>query len=749
MLDSALTADVPLGPFHDHPVPVYPAKGKGSKLHARRACTRLRAEGVVMSEVPLNSDTVGRMCSLCAQYGDWGRSDTGVGLFLRAMGGVGLLHQLQRYVQADPDDPMGQEQVERAAEALHAAPVVDEDENEDEERSDDDREARSDAEHVREAVISAWRGAARSLYLAQVAVASFPWLTEWVRPQMALKEQFIETLREQAALFVTPRGLLAVAAAVRMEEPDLPSGDSAFASMGDSTEVARRLRAMWFGWQSRARGSWDLSDHALLAYGAVHGMRRSRKGYAEARAAVGRLLASWENEARRISDAAGNGAMVVLTAHLPEIQEDETYRSQGRETGLLADLDDWTIGILLTHLTGADWGRRRLTISVPQLIADQLLSRSSRLPCELVSASPEAVAPKTVAAMTGTSHLAPGVLDDTSVRRRIPLTADHLRLLRSVGDAEGELYIVFSTDGGTEVLPFPELERRATHGWRGVLVAGSTDLPAALIEPWSEEVGQRPDDQNGWWPERLRTTDDPLFGQELGLNSGAQRAAWLVFGDEARERERNLRLLAVARGVRDLRSLDAGYDRAGRSRGLPRAVWNGLLASGRDVDLEPFEAPEADGWTSGGSGIPLGVLADVQVYAVNADPRFQGKGHSPFCSHTRERGVVAGDDLLTLADLLSGKDFDWCGKCSGYAIRRLTDPQLAHYRAAHRLHDIAQQLEPGRGGYDPAHLEGLADELRELEKWDPDGKHRSSTEDSRRWRRIVRELLAQARPDST
>ncbi|WP_153523703.1 hypothetical protein [Streptomyces jumonjinensis] len=187
---------------------------------------------------------------------------------------------------------------------------------------------------------------------------------------------------------------------------------------------------------------------------------------------------------------------------------------------------------------------------------------------------------------------------------------------------------MFSTDGGAEMLPFPEFERRAAHGWRGFLVASSKNLPAALIEPWSNEVGQRPENQDRWRPGHLRSADDPLFGEELGLNSVAQQAAWLAFGDEARVRERNLRLLAMARGVQDLRRLDTGYDRAGRSRGLPSAVWHGLLASGQDLDLVPFEAPGGSGWKPHGSGIPLGVLADVQVYAVNADPRFQGKGHS-------------------------------------------------------------------------------------------------------------------------
>ncbi|GAA1913606.1 hypothetical protein GCM10009837_42880 [Streptomyces durmitorensis] len=46
----------------------------------------------------------------------------------------------------------------------------------------------------------------------------------------------------------------------------------------------------------------------------------------------------------------------------------------------------------------------------------------------------------------------------------------------------------------------------------------------------------------------------------------------------------------------------------------------------------------------------------------------------------------------------------------------------------------------------------LRRQLRGLEKWDPDGADRCCTEDSRRWRRIVRELLDQGhstRPDNT
>ncbi|RAJ32045.1 hypothetical protein K353_05921 [Kitasatospora sp. SolWspMP-SS2h] len=733
MRDSVLTADVPLGPFDGHLVPVFAAKGKAAKLHAHLRCSRLRADGAVASEAPLNAATIARMCSVCAHQGDWDRPDSGVGLFLRALGGYrGLLSQLQEYTEADPDDEVTQEEAEGAAQVLRADPVSEEDET-----YDQDQDARDDAEQLRDVALSRWRDAADSLHFAESVVAKFPWLTDWARPKAALKEERLQTLRERAGLFVDATGLLEAAAAASLERPELPTEDEAFSAIGDPKEIAGRLRSMWSRWQRAAADAWALPGDHLVTYQAVGGINSRRKGHDEAHRAAARLLASWEEEARRVARMSDPDVTVTLTAHLQEPPDEDPYAQQ-RERGLLGGLDHWTIGVLIAYLTGADWGRRRLTVRAPRLIADQLLARTAFVRCE-----PEP--PGTPMAADDASPLGPGVFDDTPVHQRRPLTAEHVRLLSTAPGAEDQLYTVFSTDAGTEVVPFKELERRAAGGWRGVLLAGSADLPAALIEPWSEAIGQRPEEPSPVWRERTREPDDPLFGERLGLVAGAERAAWLVSRDRPWLREFNLRLLATARGVPDLRTLDSGYDRAGRSRSLPRAVWQGLLAHGQDLDLEPFEAPDDSTWKRSGSGIPLGVLAQVQVYAVNADPRYQGKGHSPFCSHVRERGVTADDDLLTVADLLGDTKFDWCSKCGGYAIRRLTDTQLAHYRAAHRLHDIAQQLDPDRGGYDPDRLGQLVEQLLELEKWDPDADDHSYGEDSRRWHRIVRELLLRAR----
>ncbi|MER5640319.1 hypothetical protein ABT095_25655 [Kitasatospora sp. NPDC002227] len=740
MLDISLTADVPLGPFQGTPVTVHSAKGKNAKLHATATCTHLRTRDVVTAESPLNAETIARMCSRCAEWGRWAPPETSLGIFLQALRGLGLVYQLQCYTEPGPDESWDEAEVRQSAALLHSDPaepaagVGDEngDENGDEESDDEDWEARDEAERLRDSVLSAWRGAARSLHQAQATVVMFSWLAPWAQPQLTAKQQYLESLRAQATLFVDPEVLLAAAAAAAMRQPELPVSDTVFSAIGTTEEVTTRLRALWRRWHAEAQGGWGRPGQRT--YGPTHGIRPNRKGYAQARAAADALVASWESRIQEAAAASEPTALRWVTAQLPEVKDDASYRS---DQGFLAVLDDWTIGVLVTYLTDADWATRTLTLRVPQLIADRLLADSALLDCESHDEQPTLTGPA-----PAPSPIRPGVFDDTPVRGRQPLTADHLRLLRSMRAGADELYLVFSTAGGAEVLPVPVLERRLAGGWQCFLLAGSSDLPADVIEPWVREVGPRPEDREGLWPERVREPHDPLFAEDLALAQGATRAAWLVF-DEA-QAEPNLRLLAMARGVQDLRTLDGGYDHDGRSRGLPRAVWQGLLAHARDFDLEPFEAPKATGWRNGGSGIPLGVLADVQIYTTNANPRIQGKGHSPFCPHTRERGVVDADDLLTVSDLLDNDEYDWCSKCWGYAVRRLTDTQLSYYRAAHRLHDISQQLDREQGDHDDLDRATLGHQLRELADWAPPGEDHWHTSGAHRWRRIVRELQAKA-----
>ncbi|MGW9369290.1 hypothetical protein ACWGVR_04635 [Streptomyces xanthophaeus] len=329
----------------------------------------------------------------------------------------------------------------------------------------------------------------------------------------------------------------------------------------------------------------------------------------------------------------------------------------------------------------------------------------------------------------------PGVFDDTAVFDRQPVSPAHLRALRNFSYAADQLYIAFSTSGGAEVLPLQAIEKRVEQGWLGVIVAGASDLPESVINPWIKEVHPSPEIDEGLSADHDNTGHTDRLGVDLGLAAGAQAAVRWTHGERAKER--NLRLLAIARGVHDLRSLDIG-----RSGALSVTFWEGLLTLG-PLRLTPFRAPGPDRWR-GGSGLPLGVLRSVQIYATNADPAFEGKGHSPFCRHTRDRGLAHDDDLLSVSELLARDDWDWCSKCGGYSVRRLTDTQLSYYHAAHQLHDIAGQLDGGYTYRAPVEPEALIKQLDELAQWEP-GSHESwSWDDSRRWREVVRDLRRRA-----
>ncbi|MEV7194590.1 hypothetical protein AB0N81_22685 [Streptomyces sp. NPDC093510] len=711
-----LLADVPLGPFEGTRITLYSARGKNARLHVARACGQLRTSDVKTAQVALDAEVMGRLCSRCTEWGSWARPTTALGMFLRALGGVGLLHQLQSYTEPDEDECWTQEEVEAAAEVLRS----------DAEATDDDGEdAREDAERLQGLVFSYWHRAAESLHRAQSILASFLWLEDWAQRALETKAEFLETLRSQAALFVEPAGLLVAAAAATMERPRLSGEDPAFAVLGSSDKISTALNALWRRWQGAAESSWVGSPaRSYMSHYLVQGIRSNRKGHDDALAGAARLIDSWEAQARALAASAEGKPTQRVTARLPEATE-ETAR--GVRGGLLEGLDSWTQGVVATWVVGADWGRRTLTLDVPALIAERLHAPSSDVACEPPREEADAIeASRTPAGRP--SSIRPGVFDDTPVFDRQPVTAEHIRALRTFTRSPDQLYIVISVSGGVEVLPHDVVERRLAQGWSGVLVAGASDLPESLIGTWAQTAGSELEAGGSHWTGGCRDAHDLHFGEEFGGIDGARQTVRHTYFDA--DRARNLRLLALTRGVHDLRTLDAG-----RERMLPLAVWEGTLASDR-LDLAPFMQPSADRWHRG-SGLPLGPLAVAQIYTTNADPQIEGKGHSPLCRHARERGVATNDDLLTVTDLLARDDFDWCGKCGGYAVRRLTDTQVSLYRAAHRLHAITAQLDRGRCHDD---ADTVLSQLEELADWQPIDEEGWYTSDSWRWHEAIRNL---------
>ncbi|MFE4830692.1 hypothetical protein [Streptomyces sp. NPDC056672] len=158
--------------------------------------------------------------------------------------------------------------------------------------------------------------------------------------------------------------------------------------------------------------------------------------------------------------------------------------------------------------------------------------------------------------------------------------------------------------------------------------------------------------------------------------------------------------------------------------------------------LRPFR-PATDDARLSGSGLPLGVLARVQLYTTDALGRFEGKAHSPGCQHQgRDRGLGLHYDLVTVAQMLHAERFEPCSRCGGYATRRLSAPQVAYYRAAHQVHDLARQAR--RALNHPDLKADTASLLASLKKWDgvpPAGDWFAEEDEDRQWRRFIHQLL--------
>jgi len=270
------------------------------------------------------------------------------------------------------------------------------------------------------------------------------------------------------------------------------------------------------------------------------------------------------------------------------------------------------------------------------------------------------------------------------------VTLAEVRALRGVLDERRQLFVACSANGGVEVLPLEQIEKRCENGWSGILLAEAGDLPSALIEPALTQLGETSAGDSGDTRERYVHPREKEFGEHLGADAGMSVLHGQLGGRDDGRLERDLRVLALARGMSDLRQLDGEYD----SRSLvPWAVWRALVTDAH-INLQPFRATDSEEPGEDALGLPIGPLANVQIYTTNADPGVEGKGHSPFCRHARGNyeGITRGYDLVTVADLLRGPEPDWCSQCGGYALRRLNSTEVEYYRVAHILLDTEQEL---------------------------------------------------------
>lgn len=701
--EGGLTPDIPLGPFEGALIPAY-VTGKASRLHARTDCPRLRADQASEVTVPLAAASIARMCAECARHRGWVPSGTALGMYLENFAGYGLAGELDSHTGPDSDDLVPDQEIAGAAALLRRGeyPSGEGTGGSGEETDEDEWEVFRAARDLRDSrIVPEWCSAAGSLMDAAGMVARYPWLGPWARERLDRKSAYADVLRRRAAQLLNPAALVAACGAYRMARPELPVDDPAFAVLG--SDSGRALRSLWRDWHLQVSHGWlpPREYHFLLAHKLSEQLGNKREGRDQLQERARELLNGWADTA----DAATRheqqaDQLVAVTVWLAGRERD------GRRPPLIKQLTKWELGVLIVFAVASDWGTRTFLLKVPQVIAERLLTAdsvmsSARCPDELdnETAYADLVATSGAARLAEAGHSAflPGILDDTPVSQRRPVTLSEVRALREALDERRQLFIVCSVADGIEILPLAMVEQRCATGWNGVLVAEAGDLPSSLFAPQLSELkAGRADDENhddpaSVWGDRNLPSGHPEFGEHLGSAAGERKLRWMRTSRDAPVLERDLRVCTLARGIHDLRTLDHHTDSG--IPAVPRDVWHGLLLlAGEHLSLQPFRPRDTgEPWNSG-LGLPLAVLADLQIYTTNADPSIAGKGHSPFCQHARDHGVRRSHFLLTLEEVMRRSDFDWCSNCGGYVIRRLSDEQIAYYRLACQLLDIDQDL---------------------------------------------------------
>lgn len=726
-----LSPEVPLGPFAMSRITVWSTPGSKAKLHASEHCPRVRSGTLTASELPL-STVVERMCPRCAEFGPWARPGTGLGIFLEALTGLGLPYELGRYTGPD-EDTRTDEDVRQTATLLNrpSRNMPEEDLDEAAEEDEDDWREIREAHDERALIFGQWREAAASLHRAFGLLAPFPWLKPWASPFLGQKASYSALLQQQARQLIRQDALVVAACVEAMDTPDLLPEDPALTALGPPAEVASGLASLWQRWSGGAAGSWEHPrEQGYVAHYLTDGMRGRRKGRDAVLGHAKQLVSAWTAEAE--AAASGHWEERILVARLPErsaLRRSDRNESYGHE------LSEWELGVLVCWGTEVDWERLTITLRVPEPVASRLLSPGSSLSChtpEEAAAEPVAVPEQLVES---------GVFDDGPVGERRPVTAGHLRALRTIAREADQLYLVLSTANGPEVIPLSVLEQRVNAGGRYIVVAAAGDLPEGILPEWREQAAETDSPEGGSvWPPRIHDSKDPGFARHLGAAEGEQVVARLIRGSRW-EAGAALRSLSLARGVTDLRVLEGTYDERGHRRGVfPYDVWHGLLAM-ETLRLAPFR-PASQDRSRGGSGLPLGNLARVQLYTTDAAGRYEGRAHSPGCQHQRgDRGLTWNYDLVTVEEMVRAEEFDPCSKCGGYATRRLTEAQVAYYRAAHRVHEIADRVRWAAGNRERAgDCTALVAEVKKWSHKDAVDEWLETEEQATRWHQMMREL---------
>lgn len=705
-----LTADIPFGPFENTSLEAFVGgRSKTARIHADPSCN----PSAVPTTMPLNAQTVDRMCRQCGRWGRWTRSDTAAGIFLDAV----------RWMPRDIPDPEQLEEDFPPARQDQAARLLATGEYPDDDDDDTAWDEYKQAREHRDGVVDTWMYAIDTMRTLCRTIDSYPWLSPWAEPARSGREAEAERLRRWVAELIDERSLIGAAVARSLPEPDHPSDRQELEIIGRPDQVAQAFKQAWRCWQRDVTDTWGgvtTSGGYRAREPLTSPIDRKRKGREAAMAVLDEVFADWEGHALVAADATSRERVRTLAVSMADAWPTDADRRKPQ-------LSPWENGVLAHYAVAFEWARAAALLVVPESVATCLLGlRGDLNPTELPSDGDSVAtfrqwARDTLPVVAGGPL--PGVLDDAPIAFRRPLAPGNLDALVEVG---GWLYQVWSVAHGMEVLHVDVLRARQEAGWQGIVVAGPHDLPASLIDPWVDEV--------------IADADREDEFDQFGIRQGEITVVSLARGGDRRQIESDLRVLALARGASDLRTL-GGERRRGRR---DNHVWFGLL-SFRQLDLTPFEPPSDDRFWRGGLSLPLSVLATAQIYSTSIGT-LGYKGHSPSCAHAKSGGMILDDhyEMVTVKDLVNRQDLEWCSKCGGYAVRRLDDAQVRYYADSHRLLDVSRELDHQEHNSLPAaQRDKIVADLAELADAHPG--RRTWDEDARIWLDLVDRLRARVR----
>jgi len=256
--------------------------------------------------------------------------------------------------------------------------------------------------------------------------------------------------------------------------------------------------------------------------------------------------------------------------------------------------------------------------------------------------------------------------------------------------------VVFGMESGVETITLDTASQRIADGQHLMLLTTLDDIPAAFLTAWAKSQP----------PAKAVTGYDGapahLVVKLHRESDGAEVDRILAEGYLVQDQYRSfspatLRMIAVARGIGDLRQLPANSGELSAYVDW-QVVCSAVLT---DLHVDMFGPGDMSGlkdrdwhW-DGVSGLPLGPLADLQVYGSNLNGQWQGMSHTLGCQHRGHRRTdrfTDDDQMMPLWQYVHIGRGNRCSKCGGRSVRRPTVLQLTYYKDMEALSDALKEV---------------------------------------------------------